>query len=378
MAPFEGLERWVKKLQLALDMAEVAEFLGLHDLNIYHRNGQPHIKLITPDGKVLIGPEGLSKNSNLFSTPSELAYTFYYRSSYGFRLRRALDVIPILQSSPQNPFTSRYALEVLDLWSRYFEPNALSWESHWAWLCPEGLKCGDIGYFFLDDRDPHRQEVIFQALGTTNRSEWRFDPEVQEERRRSFQRERYESLASSSTSQDMCIFLSNIPSISSRYGVEMDKLILSATSLLSLKPIAILQPLQLIHPMVNYLPSVEDYEFRLKKEGQPTPWGYWSFDPRPLMTPENSSYSPENIQNHPGIIAQASLEGVHVQDSIELVSLRFLQLTPDEVELVKLLHHHMQTEEHGVDETLPQYLTLPRNAGPDWGPRARITEIEEA
>ena len=89
----------------------------------------------------------------------------------------------MLQSSPQNPFTSRYALEVLDLWSRYFEPNALSWESHWAWLCPEGLKCGDIGYFFLDDRDPHRQEVIFQALGTANRSEWRFDPEVQEERR---------------------------------------------------------------------------------------------------------------------------------------------------------------------------------------------------
>ena len=47
---------------------------------------KPNIKLITPDGKVLIGPEGLSKNNNLFSTPSELAYTFYYRSSYGFRL----------------------------------------------------------------------------------------------------------------------------------------------------------------------------------------------------------------------------------------------------------------------------------------------------
>ena len=146
----------------------------------------------------------------------------------------------------------------------------------------------------------------------------------------------------------MCIFLSNIPFVSSRYGVEMDKLILSATSLVRLR----FEPLPNdlassclwnLSPYYNRyswsilwwitfrvskttnsgwrkssLADVSDLYFHAlgtdPKEGQATPWGYWSFDPHPLMTPENFSYSPENIQNHPGIIAQASLEGVHVHD----------------------------------------------------------------
>ena len=166
--------------------------------------------------------------------------------------------------------------------------------------------------------------------------------------------------------------------------------------------------------MVNYFPSVEDYEFRLKKvipcrrvrailsrigyrpRGRTTDslgllviWPSPTNDARKLLV--LSGEYPKSSRDHRSGFAGGSPCSRQVNAtnkspyyfidnyfSIELVSLRFLQLTPDEVELVKLLHHHMQTEEYGVDETLPQYLTLPRNTGPNWRPRARITEIEEA